>query len=215
MKSTILVFFTLLIAAACSTLKKPEPIPPAPPIKLVWEESKPERAAWSKIVTKNIEANFADYAKAKDAGLYCTKFAALNHQQQVAVFSQLIVAISKFESSWNPKAGMVETAMGTDPVTGAQVVSSGLLQLSYQDGPNWKTKAPACSALNFAKKNINDVELNLTCGIQILARLIARDGTISSPTARKVAGGRYWSVLWPDKRQGQIKAIVQKLPFCN
>ena len=41
---------------------------------------------------------------------------------------------------------MVETTMGADSVTGKQVASEGLLQLSYQDIPNYGAllKYPAC-----------------------------------------------------------------------
>jgi hypothetical protein len=221
MKFSLLIlvsYFASILLLSCSSEQvMPEQVP-----MLVWEdvktfpsEAKVSNSEWSKFVFKKVDEKFSDFIKAKDVSQYCPKFSTLNHGQQVTVFSQLIAAISKYESSWNPKSGMVETSMGVDPVTKLPVKSVGLLQLSYQDQPNWKSKAPACEPMSYEKKNITDVELNLGCGIEILGKLIAKDSAISSSSARRVGGGRYWSVLWFDKKQTNIIKLVSRLSFCN
>jgi hypothetical protein len=69
---------------------------------------------------------------------------------------------------------MIETTMGTDPVTGKQVASEGLLQLSYQDVPNYGSvlKYPLCKiqwskdkslSVTDPKKTILDPYINLEC----------------------------------------------------
>src|ERR1035437_9031673 len=53
--------------------------------------------------------------------------------------------IIQHESSMNPNSTYTETSMGIDPITGKQVVSAGLLQLSFQDVPNYKGDCMAMS----------------------------------------------------------------------
>ena len=106
--------------------------------------------------------------------------------------------------------------MGEDPVTGQQVHSEGLLQLSYQDGRSWDFckfdwgKDQHLSPTD-PRKSIFDPYINLTCGLGILSRQIRRHGRIV------LGKGAYWAVIKSTNKRNriaEIRQIVQGLPFC-
>lgn len=230
--SLIFISFLLIaFAVACSTTMqqiKPSapgeisPIVAAPALSVPpWENvsqypkiAKAANSAWSSQVRGIVNEQFTSFDSAKDASRFCPKYAALSHDQKVEAWLWLVTGISFYESSWSPSNGMVETTMGVDPTTGAPVQSSGLLQLSYQDGPNYQKKVPVCAKLDFHLKNITDPTLNLDCGVRILAYLINRSAAVTSLTG-VTGGGNYWSVLRPGHHPNDIAALVAKLPFCQ
>lgn len=107
--------------------------------------------------------------------------------------------------------------MGTDAVTGAQVYSEGLLQMSYQD-TQWYTfcefdwsKDRNLSATD-PRKTIFDPKKNLACGLRVLANQIAKKGLIA------VTSGTYWAVITPGNKYNklaEIRALVAKSPGCQ
>jgi hypothetical protein len=210
--------------------------PPAPPpgisaptpkveyASLSWEKSHPERRPWSSDVFLLIgEELFLDFDSAKDAKRVCPKYESLQRQQKISMWAELISAIAYYESGWNPASRMVETTMGTDPVTGKQVASEGLLQLSYQDVPNYKSilKYPACKidwqkdkglSLTDPKKTILDPAINLECGLRILANQIRKKGYVI------LSSGVYWAVLKDGGKYSKVDSIirmVRKIGFCE
>lgn len=150
-------------------------------------------------------------------------FDRLGTQDRINFWVELIAAMAKFESSYDPSTRYTESTMGIDPVTGKQVVSEGLLQLSYQDELNWKKVLPAgvCDfdytgdkkyAQTDIRRSILDPKNNLTCGIGILNRQIERYDKIA------VSTGAYWSVIKSGSSYNkltQIKAITNALSFCK
>jgi hypothetical protein len=97
-------------------------------------------------------------------------------------------------------------SLGTDPVTGKQVKSEGLMQLSYQDLPNYPTLPCQFSWSNDKTLDQNDPNktifnptYNLEFGINILAKQVQEKGTIA------LSSGVYWSVL-------KINGKYSKLP---
>lgn len=178
-----------------------EPLPSEPPSSsclnapLAWENTTaphPERKPWSEHLCKEIDKRFASFAKAKDITNFCPKFNSLDKAGQLHALSEMVVAIVYYESGYNPTSWMTESTMGTDPITGVQVKSEGLLQLSYQDKQwakwcmfDWaKDKTLPVSS---PKKTIMDPYINLSCGIPIMANQIDKKGTIA------VEKG-YWAV---------------------
>ena len=121
-----------------------------------------------------------------------------------------------FESGWKPTSRMTETTMGIDPVTGKQVESEGLLQLSYQDVPNYGSvlKFPACkidwqkdkslSAID-PKKTILDLYINLECGLRILGSQIKKKGSAI------LSSGVYWSVLKEGGKYSKVESIIDMI----
>lgn len=191
---------------------------------LSWEGGRPERAAWSKCVFETIEMLFdSSFSLCADISTFRSDYNLLSRTQQINVWGELISAISNCESGWNPVSRMVETTMDTDPVTGNQVASEGLLQLSYQDKPNYAGKVEIVCEFDWTAdkplflKNPKDPNItildpykNLKFGIGILAYQIKRRKRI----ILKRNEGVYWAVIIDGGKYEKINKIasfVEKL----
>ncbi len=198
-----------------------EPPTPSQPFvfeALLWEKAKPANKAWSTYVFDLLQTSAAkDILSAQDMSRFCKKYSFLTDKQKVNVAGQLIAAMSKFESGFNPLSRYQESTMGTDPITGQPVWSEGLLQLSYQD----ITGYPFCKfdwsldknlSPTDPKKTILDPYKNLDCGIRILAQQVKRKGFIV------VGSGAYWAVIKDNGRYekiDEIAALVNALNVCQ
>lgn len=200
---------------------------PAPVVEyaaLSWEKSHPDRKVWSLDVFLLIgEELFDEFDSSKDAKRICPKYDSLQRIQKISMWGEFISAVAYYESAWDPNSRMVETTMGTDPVTGKQVASEGLLQLSYQDVPNYGSvlKYPACK-IEWQKdkglkitdeiKTIFDPSINLECGLRIMANQIRKKGYVI------LSSGVYWAVLKDGGKYSKVDSIikmVRKIGFCE
>lgn len=207
---------------------KPSPVVTPSPAKtevaLSWEKNHPERKHWSTFISELLSAElFESFDASKDAARICHGYAKLSQEQKLSVWGELISSVAYFESGWNPASRMTETTMGTDPVTGKQVVSEGLLQLSYQDVPNYGSllKYPLCKidwskdkslASTDLKKTILDPTINLECGLRILANQISKKGYVI------LSSGVYWAVLKDGGKYSKVDSIismVRKTGLCE
>lgn len=194
--------------------ERPTPAPPVPTTPqemtmLSWEaSSKPERKQWSQYLMKLVQEDWSSLLKgADDMDQFCPRYASLSTQERANVWSQLFVAMAKYESSYNPLSRMQETTMGTDPVTKKPVYSEGLLQLSYQDITGWSfCKFDWSKDKNLSptdpRKTILDPYINLHCGVGIMAKQVARTGKIM------VGSGAYWAVIKTNSKYQQINKII-------
>ena len=187
--------------------------------QLPWENGTPERRAWSVFVQELIGGElYSVFDNAEDARRFCPNYNKLDKESRVLVWSNLIAWVAKYESGWDPTSGMTETTMGLDPVTGKQVRSEGLLQLSYQDVTGW----PFCKfdwskdkglALRDPRKTILDPYKNLDCGIRFLAQQIRKRGTVI------LTSNVYWSVLKEGGKYSEVENIVKRtrtsVPNCG
>lgn len=159
---------------------------------------------------------------ATDVEVFCSRYRQLANEQRFIFWGQLFAAIAKYESAWDPTSRMVETSMGTDPITKEQVASEGLLQLSYQDSLNhgfencpfdWSSdkKFHAVSPKD-PRKSILNPYINLQCGIHIMSNQLKKHKAIA------VESGAYWAVIKLNYARNKIKeisAITQSLSFCK
>lgn len=190
----------------------------------IWEGQHPDAASWTAITESaydRIARGLPDGAQ--DVQGFCPKFHSLDESHRRAFWIQLIAAIVKYESGFRPELRFVEREMGIDPVTGKQVVSEGLLQLSYQDERTYKSKVPAgvCDfdypgdqryPLKDLRRSILNPENNLVCGLGILDFQIRRHKRIV------IAKGAYWAVIKSNSRYSrvpEIKRITKSLEFCQ
>lgn len=119
-----------------------------------------------------------------------------------------VKSIAKAESGWNNCEQYTESKMGTDPITGKQVVSEGLLQLSFQDARNWKS-LPTCQKIDFNNPtSIFSPAINLGCGMEIMDGLLKRTGNVRKDL------GAYWSTV-RDKSDRMVKQMRIELPGCG
>jgi hypothetical protein len=194
------------------------------PQRLSWENTDaphPERRPSSEHLWKLVAADLATYARATDITTFCPKFFSISTDLEIKSIAELIVAVTYHESGYKPTSWMTETTMGTDPVTGNQVKSEGLLQLSYQDMKNFGYLA-GCGidwskdrglAQDDPKKTIFDPLINLTCGMRIMKDQINRKGAFT------LSSGVYWAVLNIGGKYTQIPDIIKRVkknvPACN
>ena len=176
-------------------------------VPLSWEKFHSERASWSDYTIQIIEGLFdSSFLGCQDITRFRSDYTSLSRQQQINVWAELISAICKFESGWKLNSWMEEN-MGIDPVTGRLVRSEGLMQLSYQDQPNYRTlpcrfnwTADAGLSDEDLNKTIFNAEINLEFGINILARQIENRNKIA------LRDGVYWAVL---KDGGKYSRIIE------
>lgn len=192
---------------------KPEP--------LAWEAKVSGSRAWSQAiydVIQNEEPQMLGQNVADDVETYCPQYRSLSDDQRLNFWGQLFAGIAKYESGWSPTSRMVETTMGTDPITGRQVASEGLLQLSYQDESSYRLDCGFDWAKdnNYSdtdpRKTIFDPKNNLRCGIKIMARQLKNKRAIG------LTSGVYWAVLKIGGRYSQISgisALTKSLSFCK
>lgn len=193
---------------------------------LSWESpsANPKYAAqavnWSDYAFNVIENETAEQMLpgTTDVTQFCPKYYSLNRDLRINFWGALFAAVAKYESGYSPVSRMQETTMGTDPVTNRPVFSEGLLQLSYQDITGW----PFCDfdwsqdkdlSPTDPRKTILDPYRNLECGIKIMAKQIAKKGSIT------LSSGVYWAVLKIGGKYGKINEIAamtkKMIPPCN
>jgi hypothetical protein len=186
--------------------------------KLIWESPfRPQAEKWSRFVHHLISTEASEILRAKDWKKFCPRYDSLNFSQKVNAAGQLIAAISRYESNFNPLARFREPGMGTDPVTGLPVYSEGLLQLSYQDviwapycGFDWEQDKQLM--LTDPQKTILDPFINLDCGVRILSNQVHRRGLII------LGSGAYWAVIKSNsahQKIPEIESIVSSLKICR
>ncbi|MES2855924.1 MAG: hypothetical protein V4692_08670, partial [Bdellovibrionota bacterium] len=119
-----------------SATPKPSATPGTSPSKFsaVWDTQNVAAKMWTNYVRDAVQVYGPALMKGStDIAKFCPAYSKLSTDDKLNFWAQLIAAMSKYESGFKPTTRYVETTMGTDPVTGKQSVSEGLLQLSYQD----------------------------------------------------------------------------------
>jgi hypothetical protein len=190
------------------------------PFALLWESIQ-EGLFWSAFLYQQIGGNPETAATllpgSNDIQKFCENYAALTEPQKVNFWAYLVSAIAKYESDFNPASRYLESTMGTDDVTGEQVYSEGLLQLSYQDTKNYKGckfdwKKDKDLHRQDPRKTIFNPITNLECGVNILAKQIKSRKNIA------LKNGVYWAVLkegGDHSKLNEISELTQALPFCK
>lgn len=190
-------------------------------LSLSWDNN-PIRKEWSSYLSQSIDAQFKYLDKAEDISDFCPNYSVLNKEEKIKVWSELFIAMAYYESNWIPTMRYREDSLGIDSVTGQQVYSEGLLQLSYQDVKNipwikangclidWKKDKDLNPLLN--TKTIFNPEINLNCGVLIMANQIKSRRNIL------LTSGAYWSVIKINSNNSKIYQITErlsKLKICN
>lgn len=137
----------------------------------------------------------------------CPRWSQLNTATRKEFWSALLWSIAGPESSRNRTVVFIESSMSKDPVTGYQVRSEGLLQLSYQDVKNYKyngdiswEKDREMAIDDYEKlriygnpeRTILNAYSNLSLGLFIMNRLLL----VTAPKAKfEDALGKYWSSM--------------------
>lgn len=184
--------------------------------KLSWEYKVTESKEWSTFVFGKIESLQDKFFQCEDITWFRTDYHSLSPKQKINIWGELISAICKFESDWRPWSSMVEKTMKNDPVTGKQVKSEGLMQLSYQDKINYPKltckfdwEADKYKADNDKTRTILDPYINLEFGIEILATQIEKRKRIA------LENSVYWAVLKLNGKHSKLTEIRKMVNLIN
>lgn len=175
---------------------------------LSWESQSDTNKVWSDYTFQIIEGRLTDFDKCKDITRIRPDYQSLSRIQKINVWGELISAMAKYESAWNPTSWMFEN-QGIDVVTKQQVRSEGLLQLSYQDKINYKNlpcrfdwNADKDFPVKDIRKTIMNPQINLEFGINVLANQINKKDNVI------LKDGVYWAVLKENGRYQKIPQII-------
>lgn len=224
----VVVFFmsALLISIAISGCSRHQPVEVLEPISapipsqisLAWESKNPS-GAWTAALMESIENHWPTLKWASDAPKFCPKWNSLDEETKKIAFAEMLVATSYHECGWNPTKRMTETTMGIDPVTGKQVVSEGMFQLSYQDQRSYKIDCgfdwsiDKSLSVTDPRKTILDPEKNIRCAVTIMARQVKNKNAVF------LSSGVYWAVLKVNGKYSKIPDIVKRtrarVPACG
>ncbi len=146
--------------------------------KVQWGTSA-ERQRWTAAALAAIRANWSKLQNGRDVESFCPGYSRSSRSEKENCWLLIVGALVKRESNFKP---------GTTYPEGAPLFynSVGLLQLSHNSRARECTPEGARS-----ERDLKNPELNLRCGIRILARLVGSRGRI----AGRAGAGAYWSVL--------------------
>jgi hypothetical protein len=111
------------------------------------------------------------------------EFYSASDEQKGAFWVLLVASITRLESSFDPRARLLEGG-------NMNYYSEGLMQLSYVDKETYKSLP-----INKASQNIFDPKNNLQSGVIILASQLERLHVLFAPNKL------YWQVLMKSKPQ--------------
>lgn len=161
----------------------------------------------------------------------CPKWSSLDAEGRKEFWSAMVWSIAGPESGRNRTMVYVEGTMDTDPVTGYQVRSEGLLQLSYQDIKNYGYKGGDISwskdknaairdydsrvKYGTPERTILDAYANLNLGLWIMNKHLV---SFNPSSSFQDALGKYWYVMQTRNSDefGQVMSNLQgRFPACS
>ena len=197
-----------LLAAGCNKHEETKAAAPAPAMKpapstpidtkraeLGGERWDPE---WDKIVQLALPPEMLSHRVPHDVRRFCPRFYEMAEADKRTFWAYLFQALAGAEAGLKPTTRVRHTepeVAVTDKVTGRQVRSEGLLQLTYEDqkryGCEFDWDRDRTLKADDPAKTILQPKNNLECGVKILEKQIIEQ--------RKplLSGSGYWSTLRP------------------
>jgi hypothetical protein len=126
------------------------PFNPLEPTSLSWDNVL-ARKAWSAQLLTSVGNSIARLEQG-NPDAFISGYSTLSPVLPIKFWAELLIAVAKFESSWNPNDIFSEPP----PLTEASI---GLLQLSYQDQSSYNLEP-----LSQAARSLQDPLVNLRCG---------------------------------------------------
>jgi hypothetical protein len=179
------------------------PMKPAPPTPILTEKAELGQPAkwgveWDKIIELAIPPEMVSRQVPRDVQRFCPRFYEMDEADKRAFWAYLFQALAGAEAGLKPDTRVRHTdpeVAVTDKVTGRQVRSEGLLQLTYQDqqryGCDFDWKRDKEMKADDPAKTILQPKNNLECGVKIL------DSQIIQHRKPLLSQSSYWSTLRP------------------
>ena len=144
---------------------------------------------WSEILHAHVRAHMGEFERARDVESFCPGYKLANREHREICWLRLVSSIVKYECGFNPRKTLREK-------NGS--LSVGMLSLTVGECVN----APTVESLK-------DPAKNLSCGVGMMARMIARAGFIEGPASARGAAA-YWSVLRPPYSSDQYDNLGKR-----
>lgn len=203
---SIISILVLCAFLSCRKEKKEETKTPTPApsptidverkVSFDWNRDK-GRDHWSVALADEIETFWADLSTATDMNQLCTLYDTLDERNKKQAWGELMVAVSYFESAWDPSTRYFEKTMG--------YYSEGLFQLSVVD-EEW-------AKCGLTQDNILFPIPNIKCAVAIMARQIRKKHEVL------LNKGMYWAVIREGGKYQKIDAIKSRIensiPHCK
>ncbi len=151
--------------------------------------SKFKNAEWNDEVLRLVEKYGLTNLNPRDATAFFPDGDARNPQN----WANLIAGITAKESGFDPTLTYPERNKDGSPRLnndGQQIISTGLMQLSYESSRGY-------GFTGITTTDLKNPQKNLEVGVKILSELIGKDGVISGGTSEEtyIGGAKYWSTL--------------------
>jgi len=177
-----------------------KPAPATPILAKKVELGQPTRwdEEWDKIVELAIPPEMVSREVPRDVRRFCPRFYDLDEADKRAFWAYFFQALAGAEAGLKPETRVRHTdpeVAVTDKVTGRQVRSEGLLQLTYEDqqryGCDFDWERDKELKADDPAKTILQPKNNLECGVRILEHQIIQQ---KKPL---LSQSSYWSTLRP------------------
>jgi len=185
------------VAVKPQPVTKPAPATPidAKKVELGGDTWDPE---WDMIVEKALPPAMLSRRVPRDVRRFCPRFYVMSDVDKRAFWAYFFQALAGAEAGLDPETRVRHTEPAVavrDDVTGRQVRSEGLLQLTYEDqeryGCDFDWQADRKLPAKDPAKTILQPKNNLECGVKILShQVIDQHKPLFSQTG-------YWSTLQP------------------
>jgi hypothetical protein len=177
-----------------------KPAPATPILAQKVELGQPTRwdEEWDKIVELAIPPEMVSREVPRDVQGFCPRFYEMGEADKRAFWAYFFQALAGAEAGLKPETRVRHTdpeVAVTDRVTGRQVRSEGLLQLTYEDqqryGCDFDWERDKELKADDPAKTILQPKNNLECGVKIL------DSQIIEHRKPLLSQSSYWSTLRP------------------
>ena len=162
---------------------------------------------WDKIVEEALPAEMLSAEAGRDVRTFCPQFDAMGEADKRAFWAYFFQALAGAEAGLKPTSRVRHTEPEVavkDEVTGVQVRSEGLLQLTYEDekryGCDFDWTADRTLKADDPARTILQPKNNLECGVKIL------DKQIVEQHKPLLSRSGYWSTLRPGTESYRVFA---------
>jgi len=162
---------------------------------------------WDKIVEEALPAEMLSAEAGRDVRPFCPQFDAMPEADKRAFWAYFFQALAGAEAGLKPTSRVRHTEPEVavkDEVTGVQVRSEGLLQLTYEDekryGCDFDWTADRTLKADDPARTILQPKNNLECGVKIL------DKQIVEQHKPLLSRSGYWSTLRPGTESYRVFA---------
>ena len=159
-----------------------------------WDH-RPESDIWTEATLEALGAHGAPLVAMvpRDIDRYCPAYAARGAEDRKAFWVNFIASLARHESTYRPE------------VSGGDGRWHGLLQIAPATARGYGCTAESA-------RGLKNGALNLSCGVRIMARTVARDGVISAGM-RGVAAD--WGPFHQPRKREDIQSYTRGLDVCR